>query len=111
VFVTAWEFQTRPEVAARFAAAYGPDGEWVRLLRNAPGYIGSEALQDRDDPHRFLVMDRWRDEESFRAFRKREAIVYEDLDRRCLEATEKELRLGHFTTWDGTVPGAAPTPP
>jgi quinol monooxygenase YgiN len=108
MFVAAWEFRAAPAAVAAFAAAYGPDGEWVRLMRGAPGYLGTETLQDRDDPLRFLVLDRWADEAALRAFRTREAARYDELDARCLSLTERESKLGRFRSWDGAPPAAAP---
>jgi heme-degrading monooxygenase HmoA len=58
-YVYVWRFLVRSGSEADFVAAYGPDGEWARLFRQADGFLGSELLRDRADPRRFLTVDRW----------------------------------------------------
>jgi heme-degrading monooxygenase HmoA len=101
VFVTCWTFRTTPELRAAFAKAYGPEGDWVALLRQAPGYVGTETYKDAEDADRYMVVDRWRDEESFRAFRRERANDYRALDNRCMDLTSEETKVGHFVAWDG----------
>ena len=45
-FVTLWEFRVAPGRQAEFERNYGPGGPWIPLFRRAPGYLGSELLQD-----------------------------------------------------------------
>ena len=68
-FTTLWEFTVPPGRQSEFEAHYGPEGDWVRLFRRATGYLGSELLQDRADPQRYLTVDRWTSPEAWRAFR------------------------------------------
>lgn len=64
-FIVIWQYRVKPEKAQEFLEAYGPDGEWVRLFHESPGYIGTELLCDSDNQHTFVTIDRW---ESARAF-------------------------------------------
>lgn len=91
-----WEFKVRPERLAEFEAAYGPDGDWVRLFRRDPAYLGTDLLRDREDPHRFLTVDRWSSREACLAFRERFRADYGALDARCAGLTLSERPLGDF---------------
>jgi heme-degrading monooxygenase HmoA len=91
-----WEFQVDADRAPEFERHYGPDGAWVALFREAPGYVGTTLLRDRRDPRRYLAIDRWRSVEAYRSFRARFADRYEELDRRCEGLAARELPLGEF---------------
>ena len=43
-YIVVWEFQVKAECEAEFVAAYGPDGEWARLFRRSPEFLGIELL-------------------------------------------------------------------
>ncbi|MGH8285612.1 MAG: antibiotic biosynthesis monooxygenase family protein [Steroidobacteraceae bacterium] len=66
----------RPAHEAEFERCYGADGAWVELFRRAPGYIDTRLLKDRSVAGRYITIDRWRNEESFRAFRSQYAQAY-----------------------------------
>lgn len=95
-YLYVWEFRARPGARERFEAAYGPEGEWVRLFRQAAGYLGSELLHDADEPGRYLTIDRWESRAACDAFRERFATAFEALDARCEALTERETKLGDF---------------
>lgn len=100
-FVTVWEFRVAPERQAEFESHYGAEGSWARLFRRADGYLGSELLRDRADPHRYVTIDRWSDAEAWRAFRSRFAAEYERLDREFESLTTRETPLGEFAPAGG----------
>lgn len=93
-----WEFRVRPEQLAAFEAAYGPAGDWVRLFRTDPAYLGTALLRDREDPFRFITVDHWATREAYRAFRERRRAEFEALDARCAGFTASERHLGDFDT-------------
>jgi len=95
-FCAIWEFFAKAERQAEFERRYGPDGDWARLFRGAPGFIGLELLQDRDNPLRYLTLDRWASVEAYRAFHESHAAEYAALDRECQGLTEREAPLGEF---------------
>lgn len=96
-YATLWTFNVQPDRKAEFEFHYGPDGTWVRLFRRAPGYIGSELLQDRADAHRYVTIDRWESREAWQAFRQHFSAEYERLDREFEGMTTAEAQLGEFT--------------
>jgi heme-degrading monooxygenase HmoA len=93
VAVYMWSFRPREGTVAEFEAAYGPDGDWVRLFRKAPGYLGTELLRDGG---RYLTVDRWDSAEAYGAFRAAHAGEHERLDKACEGLTLEETCLGAF---------------
>ena len=43
-----WRYAAAPGAEARFAEIYGPEGDWARLFRRAPGYVRTELLRDAE---------------------------------------------------------------
>ncbi|MBX3703401.1 MAG: antibiotic biosynthesis monooxygenase [Steroidobacteraceae bacterium] len=95
-FCAIWEFHVRADRQREFERRYGPEGDWARLFRGAPGFIGLELLQDRENGLRYVTLDRWTDAEAFRAFHASHAAEYAALDRECQGLTEREAPLGEF---------------
>jgi quinol monooxygenase YgiN len=96
VYVYVWEFRVHAAAVEEFIRHDGGDGSWVQLFRRADGYLGTRLLRDRDDPNRFVTIDRWRDEAAMARFRERFAEPFEALDRQCGALTASETLLGHF---------------
>ncbi len=94
--VIVWRFRANPERRDDFVAAYGPDGDWARLFRRGTGYIGTELLADRTDPHTFLCIDRWRSEADFATFKQTHGDAYRALDQRCEALTVEETHVGNY---------------
>jgi heme-degrading monooxygenase HmoA len=95
-FLSVWEYRVAPEHAEAFERAYGPDGDWVRLFRRAPGYVRTELHRDRQDLFRFITVDYWESAASWSAFRTQHAREYETLDARCAAFTLSETEIGRF---------------
>ena len=38
--------------------AYGPEGDWARLFRTAPGFLGTTLLKGEGPPPEYLTLDR-----------------------------------------------------
>lgn len=95
-YVYIWRFVVRPGSEAAFEAAYGPDGEWVRLFREADGYLGTQLLRDQADPRTYLTIDRWTSRVAWEAFRAARAADWDAIDRRGEDLTEREEELGRF---------------
>lgn len=98
MFVVVWQFEIAEEKIAAFESAYGPDGVWAQLFRNSSGYQGTELLRDTYAAGKYLTIDRWTSEETFRAFRRDHDAEYEAIDRSCDDFTSRETRVGAYTT-------------
>jgi heme-degrading monooxygenase HmoA len=96
MFVILWQFDIAEDKVDAFEAAYGPEGSWAALFRRAPEYLGTELLKDAYVPGRYVTIDRWQNEEAFRAFRAQHDPDYEALDRACDPLTSSESRIGAF---------------
>lgn len=94
--VIVWQFTTDDAHRDAFKAAYGPEGVWAVLFRKGQGYLGTELLADREDPNRFLVIDRWRAEADFHAFKAACGAAYAALDRHCAALTTTETFIGQY---------------
>lgn len=108
------EYRIKPDAESAFREHYGPEGDWVRLFRKAPGYVSTQLYQDREHPHRYLTVDRWESEQTFRDFRRRFAAAFEELDKLCEGFTRSETPLGSFADigrWNDTPEGSAATFP
>jgi heme-degrading monooxygenase HmoA len=86
-----------PTAQAQFEFEYGPEGAWVTLFREAPGYLGTLLLHDKADPLRYITVDRWESEAAHDLFRSKNLQRYLETDRRCQGYTMSERALGEFT--------------
>ena len=96
VYEIIWEFRVRPERAAAFEAAYGPDGVWVKLFRMAEGFIETRLLGDCEEKGRYLTVDCWASADAFEAFRRDRKDAYMALDRELEALCTEERRIGAF---------------
>lgn len=97
-YVIVWEFRVRQEKETEFVEQYGPEGSWARLFRRSGGYIRTELVRNVADRLRFLTLDYWQTEEEFNDFQQRNLAEYQRLDKELEGLTEKEARLGAFST-------------
>lgn len=104
-FVSLWEFAVKATRQAEFERLYGPDGGWAQLFRLAPGYVGTELLNDRASPLRYVTIDHWASIDHWRKFRQQFAEQYESLDRECEGLTTQEAPLGEFDAMSGPFAG------
>lgn len=105
-YATLWEFAVLPARQSEFETEYGPEGRWVALFRQAPGYLGSELLRDREHSLRYVTIDRWESADSYHDFRRRFAAEYERLDREFEGWTTREAPLGEFVDSNLRAKGA-----
>jgi heme-degrading monooxygenase HmoA len=98
VYLRVWEYEVPPEAVDRFVAAYGAGGEWALLFARADGFTGTELFCSADAPNRFIVIDRWRDESDWTAFRHQWQEAY-----RALDVVLARLGAVELLLFDGTV--------
>lgn len=95
-FIYVWAYRVARERADEFHRLYGPEGAWVRLFRQAPGYLDTHLYRDRNDGDRYVTIDRWDSEEAFRTFRAIFAAEFQHLDSEGEALTLDETPLGEF---------------
>jgi heme-degrading monooxygenase HmoA len=94
MYAIIWEFRTKPGRSKKFEAAYGPDGEWVKLFQKAAGYLKTDLFQDVADQDRFVTIDYWHSQAAFEEFKSTNKAEYEEVDKRCEGLTEEEKLIG-----------------
>jgi heme-degrading monooxygenase HmoA len=104
-YVIVWEFWVRQDRVTEFVEKYGPQGAWARFFRSSRDYIKTELVKDVAADHRFLTLDYWKTEESFRSFRGQNLEEYGRLDKEMEGLTGKETLLGAFWTGNFTANG------
>jgi heme-degrading monooxygenase HmoA len=96
VLVIVWEYMARKDRVEEFEAMYRPDGPWVELFRNSPGFVSTTLMRDVRDPHRFVIADRWMSEESYEAFKREFAAEYRAMSERGERLHRAEHLIGRF---------------
>ena len=92
-----WKFTVREEHTHKFTAAYGSEGDWASLFRQAEGFLGTELLRSGEEPNVFLTVDRWKGATCFDNFKKEHAAEYKKLDAKFEAYTLSEEKLGVFS--------------
>ena len=95
-YIVVWEFQVKEGCEAEFVAAYGPDGDWPRLFRRSPDFLGVELLGSVGNSARFFTLDHWSSASALEVFLANNATAYDVLDRRFSGLTVWERRIGGF---------------
>jgi heme-degrading monooxygenase HmoA len=98
MYVILWEFEVSAENAADFVVAYGANGAWAQLFRQAAGYIGTELLRCAEDPTHYVTIDRWSSAEDFTRFQQDFGDRYNALDAELEGLTLTETKIGSFTS-------------
>jgi quinol monooxygenase YgiN len=89
-----WQFRAKPDKVEQFEHDYGPDGVWAQLFRRSPHYERSVLLRDPSEAASYVVIDIWKDEASYHAFKKEFREEYQRIDRQCEALTVEEKPLG-----------------
>ena len=100
-YVIVWEFLAKRGEERRFEDAFGAAGEWVRLFRQAPGYLGTQLCRDARNARRYATVDYWTSLDAYRAFRARWRESFDAIDERCRALTECEVCVGTFLLLPG----------
>ncbi len=91
-----WQFEVREDKMTEFLRAYGSEGKWAQLFRQAEGYQGTELLHSKTKPNSFITIDRWKRAEDFDNFQEQYGAKYSALDAALSGLTVSETRLGSF---------------
>jgi len=91
-----WEYWIAHGREKEFAEMYGPNGDWAKLFDEAPGYVRSDLLLDKQDPSRAIVMDWWESRQQYTAFLHEFKAEYEAINARAEMLNSSECCLGWF---------------
>ena len=98
MYVILWEYQVKADRLAEFEKIYVPDGDWAELFKNGAGFLGTELIHSKENPKRYITIDRWRSSKDYEAFLSQWEAEYVKLDEQCKELTEHESCLGSFVS-------------
>lgn len=93
-----WRFEVAAEQEPRFAAAYGPNGDWARLFATASGFVRTELWRDGDGI--YLTADHWASFEAFERFQAGHGEQYRRLDAKLEGLAIAETFLGGYDLID-----------
>jgi heme-degrading monooxygenase HmoA len=94
MYAIVWRYQVKPDCIDAFTEAYGSDGDWDRLFRLDPAFMGTELYRGTEAEAVFVTIDRWRSRDHFTRFLQRLGDAYAALDERLAGLTLMEIRLG-----------------
>ncbi len=99
-FAYVWQYTIEPARRSEFLAAYDSQGAWVSLFSSDPSYIKTLLLKDVADENRYVTIDFWKSKADRDAFRERNSIAFNELDRSCEAFTVEEKFLGDYVELD-----------
>ena len=93
MMIRVWEYDVPESAAVDFERIYGADGAWAQLFSRSDGFKGTELFASVSKPGRYLTVDRFRDEASWRRFQTehREAYLALDAESEALTVAERDL--------------------
>ena len=68
------------------------------FFAGARGYIGTELLRERENPGRYLLIDRWESRDAFEVFAKEHQAEYFRRSEDTAFYYLQELKLGEYET-------------
>ena len=93
MMIRVWEYEVSEGSVADFERVYGADGAWARLFSSSDGFEGTELFVSLSSPGRYLTVDRFDEEASWRRFQTehRDAYLALDAESEGLTLSEREL--------------------
>ncbi len=80
MYIRVWEYEVAVDHIDGFIAAYGQFGDWAQLFQRGRGHVSTELYRGTDDDAHFVTVDRWTDEDAWRAFLEEWRESYDALD-------------------------------
>jgi hypothetical protein len=97
-YLILWRYRVDPAQADLFERTYGDAGPWSALFRASADYRGSTLMRQGSAPAgSYLLIDAWRDQESYETFLSSHRAEYDRLSAQCAPLYLEEERLGTGT--------------
>jgi heme-degrading monooxygenase HmoA len=93
MMIRVWEYVVKQDAVTDFERLYGADGAWAQLFSSSEGFEGTELFASVSSPGRYLTVDRFRDEASWRRFEAEHRQAYLALDAQTEGLTLREQQL------------------
>lgn len=65
-----WKYTIESKNKAEFEFEYGQNGTWNKLFRESEDYLGSFLHKSEEETTIYLLIDTWRNKESYMSFMK-----------------------------------------
>lgn len=93
MLIRVWEYDVAEAAAADFERVYGAEGAWAQLFSSSDGFEGTELFVSVSHSGRYLTVDRFRDEASWRRFQAEHGDAYLalNIESEGLTLAEREL--------------------
>jgi heme-degrading monooxygenase HmoA len=76
VKIRVWEYDVPAPVRSEFERVYGSDGDWAQLFASSDGFHGTELFRSVRDPGRYVTIDRFIDDDAWKAFMSQHGEAY-----------------------------------
>ena len=96
MFIYIWEYIVKENCIVDFINLYGKDGEWNKLFTQDPSFIKTELIKDIYNKRRYLTVDYWESKFDRDNFIEKNNKVFNSIDIKGENLTEKESFLGEF---------------
>jgi hypothetical protein len=94
MMIRVWEYDVAEHAATDFERVYGAEGDWARLFSSSDGFEGTGLFVSVSNSGRYLTVDRFRDQASWRRFQAEHREAYLALDAESASLTIAERELG-----------------
>lgn len=91
-----FRYRVHPQQVRAFEHAYGPDGPWVELFRQHPGFRRTRLFRHKGEPQIYITIDVWDSKGSYDQFRATYADEYNRLDSQLAMLKLEEHLLGYY---------------
>jgi len=92
MFVVKWQYEVKELMEQEFLAVYDRNGEWYDFFSRSENYLGS--VLSKGGNNTYLLIDTWKDKESYYAFIKENEVEYNERSRKYSSLYVKEEKLG-----------------
>ncbi len=93
MMIRVWEYDVTESAATDFERVYGAEGAWAQLFSSSDGFESTELFVSVSNSARYLTVDRFRDQASWRRFQAEHRDAYLALDRESESLTNAEREL------------------
>ncbi len=95
MFIIVWKYSVPARTLPAFVEEYGANGPWCRFFRESDAYIASTLY--RGGEGEFLLIDEWRDEQSYRDFLRIHHDRYGQMSAAGKELYKEEVKIGEYS--------------
>jgi len=100
MYAIIWKYKIIPDSKEAFEQLYGSEGSWAKLFRTSKDYLGSHLHNSEEDSNTYLLIDAWRNGQSYMEFLKTNEEQYKLFSSQCEYLYVLEEKIGSFNSVD-----------